>query len=115
MDNADQVLTTVWDYCLRRRIAFKFLRGLDALLPANAKYAHRGASGKFVTIYPADEAPLSESFPVPAAFLDEAVRVITGDSQTRAGDRPNRLAQLDPDRRINVTNVVKKIISDHLH
>jgi tRNA A-37 threonylcarbamoyl transferase component Bud32 len=58
LDNADKVLTTVWDYCLRHRIPFKFLRGLEALLLANAKYAHRGASGKFVTIYPADEAQL---------------------------------------------------------
>ena len=55
LDNADKVLTTVWDYCVPRRISFKFLRGLDALLLANAKYAHRGSSGKFVTIYPADE------------------------------------------------------------
>ena len=58
LDNADKVLTTVWGYCLRHRIPFKFLRGLDALLLANAKYAHRGSSGKFVTIYPADEAQL---------------------------------------------------------
>jgi tRNA A-37 threonylcarbamoyl transferase component Bud32 len=58
LDNADKVLTTVWDYCLRHRISFKFLRGLDALLLANAKYAPRGSSGKFVTIYPVDEAQL---------------------------------------------------------
>jgi serine/threonine protein kinase len=58
LDNADKVLTTVWDYCLRRRIPFKFLRGLDALLMANAKYAPRGSSGKFVTIYTTDEAQL---------------------------------------------------------
>lgn len=58
LDNADTVLTTVWDYCLRHRIPFKFLRNLDALLLANAKYAHRGSSGKFITIYPADEVQL---------------------------------------------------------
>ncbi len=58
LDNADKVLTTVWDYCLQHRIPFKFRRNLDALLLANAKYAHRGSSGKFVTIYPADEVQL---------------------------------------------------------
>ncbi|MDC0766350.1 class III lanthionine synthetase LanKC [Streptomyces sp. HD] len=55
LDNAQDVLTAVWDYCVPRRIAFKFLRGADNLLLANAKYAHRGSSGKFVTVYPADE------------------------------------------------------------
>jgi tRNA A-37 threonylcarbamoyl transferase component Bud32 len=58
LDNAGKVLTTVWDYCLERRIPFKFRRDLDALLLANAKYAHRGSSGKFITIYPVDEAQL---------------------------------------------------------
>ncbi|MDO0910291.1 class III lanthionine synthetase LanKC [Streptomyces sp. DT2A-34] len=55
-DNAQTILDAVWDYCVQRRIAFKFLPGLDTLFLANAKYAHRGSSGKFVTIYPADEA-----------------------------------------------------------
>jgi hypothetical protein len=58
LDNAQDVLTAVWDYCVPRRIAFKFLRGADNLLLANAKYAHRGSSGKFITVYPADEASL---------------------------------------------------------
>lgn len=58
LDNADKVLTTVWDYCVRHRLPFKFLRDREALLLANAKYAHRGSSGKFVTIYPADEVQL---------------------------------------------------------
>ncbi|MDC0773233.1 class III lanthionine synthetase LanKC [Streptomyces sp. HD] len=55
-DDAQQILDTVWDYCVPRRIAFKFLPGLETLFLANAKYAHRGSSGKFVTIYPVDEA-----------------------------------------------------------
>lgn len=60
LDNAERVLAAVADYCLDRRIAFKFLRSLDVLLLANAKYANRGSSGKFVTIYPADEAQLKD-------------------------------------------------------
>ncbi|WP_318721713.1 class III lanthionine synthetase LanKC [Streptomyces albicerus] len=55
LGNAQDILTTVWDYCVPRRIAFKFLPSADHLLVANAKYAGRGSSGKFVTIYPADE------------------------------------------------------------
>ncbi len=55
LDNAAQILTEVWNYCLPRRIPFKFLPSKEELLLANAKYAHRGSSGKFVTVYPADE------------------------------------------------------------
>lgn len=59
-DNVERILSTVADYCISRRIPFKFLRSVDALLLANAKYANRGSSGKFATIYPADEAALKE-------------------------------------------------------
>ncbi len=58
LDNAEEILAAVWDYCVPRRISFKFLPSKDFLLLANAKYAHRGASGKFVTVYPADETQL---------------------------------------------------------
>lgn len=51
----------MWDYCLQHRIPFKFRRNLEVLLLTNAKYANRGSSGKFVTIYPADEAQLEVS------------------------------------------------------
>lgn len=58
LDDAEDVLTRVWDFCVGRRVAFKFLRDRNSLLLANAKYADRGASGKAVTIYPVDEAAL---------------------------------------------------------
>ncbi|MGH3788397.1 MAG: class III lanthionine synthetase LanKC [Pseudonocardiaceae bacterium] len=58
LDNAERVLAVVADYCRNRRIGFKFRRSPAALLLANAKYAHRGSSGKFVTIYPVGEAQL---------------------------------------------------------
>ncbi|WP_306801462.1 class III lanthionine synthetase LanKC [Streptomyces sp. T12] len=58
LDDARNTLTAVWDYCVPRRVAFKFLPSEDNLLLSNAKYAPREASGKFVTIYPADEAQL---------------------------------------------------------
>jgi hypothetical protein len=58
LDNAEEVLGVVFDHCMERRIPFKFIRSKQCVLLRNAKYADRGASGKFVTIYPADEAQL---------------------------------------------------------
>jgi tRNA A-37 threonylcarbamoyl transferase component Bud32 len=58
LDNADEIIGAVWEYCIPRRIAFKFIRNAQLLLLRNAKSANRFSSGKFVTIYPADEAQL---------------------------------------------------------
>ncbi|MFG3706494.1 class III lanthionine synthetase LanKC [Micromonospora sp. NPDC047670] len=58
LDNAERVLDTVWDYCVPRGLSFKFLRGPRTLLLRNSKYASRAASGKFVTVYPRDDAEL---------------------------------------------------------
>jgi tRNA A-37 threonylcarbamoyl transferase component Bud32 len=52
LDNAEEILDIVWNYCVPRRIAFKFIRSRRLLFLRNAKYADRGLSGKFVTIYP---------------------------------------------------------------
>jgi len=52
LDNAVAVLDAAWEYCVPRLIAFKFLPDRVTLLVRNGKYADRGASGKFVTIYP---------------------------------------------------------------
>jgi class III lanthionine synthetase len=57
-DNAGDVITQVWDYCVPRGIAFKFVPSRLAVHLRNAKYAPRGHSGKVVTIYPVDEAQL---------------------------------------------------------
>ncbi|MFJ9631679.1 class III lanthionine synthetase LanKC [Streptomyces sp. NPDC101175] len=45
---------------LRRRVPFKFLRSRDALLLMVDKHMARGSSGKFITVYPADETELEE-------------------------------------------------------
>jgi tRNA A-37 threonylcarbamoyl transferase component Bud32 len=58
LDNAERILDVAWDYCVPRGLPFKFLRSPRMLLLRNAKYARRGSSGKFVTIYPRDEAEL---------------------------------------------------------
>jgi len=56
LDNAEHVLTRVWDYCVPREIYFKFVPSRLAVFMRNTKYAPRGSSGKVVTVYPADEA-----------------------------------------------------------
>ncbi|MEU5646625.1 class III lanthionine synthetase LanKC [Streptomyces milbemycinicus] len=56
--NAEFVLETVWTYCVQRGIAFKHLTDHAHLIGRNAKYAERGGSGKFITIYPRDDTEL---------------------------------------------------------
>ncbi|KUL22558.1 class III lanthionine synthetase LanKC [Streptomyces regalis] len=70
LDNAQTILDVVWDYCAPRRIAFKFLPAKEALFLTNAKYAHRGSSGKFVTVYPVDEAQCERVLTELGALLD---------------------------------------------
>ncbi|MEU3184039.1 class III lanthionine synthetase LanKC [Streptomyces sp. NPDC006923] len=55
LDNAESVLSRVMDYCVPRGIAFKFVPSRYLLHTRNAKYADRAASGKFITVYPADD------------------------------------------------------------
>ncbi|MDK1474910.1 class III lanthionine synthetase LanKC [Streptomyces sp. 549] len=56
LDNAESVLSRVMDHCLARRVPFKFVPNRYLLHTRNAKYADRAASGKFITVYPADDA-----------------------------------------------------------
>ncbi|MFE6171606.1 class III lanthionine synthetase LanKC [Streptomyces sp. NPDC056464] len=58
LTNAEKIARIVWDYCVARTIAFKFVPGRHLLHLRNAKYAGRDSSGKFVTVYPADEEQL---------------------------------------------------------
>ncbi|EMF01465.1 class III lanthionine synthetase LanKC [Streptomyces mobaraensis NBRC 13819 = DSM 40847] len=55
---ADKTAADVWDYCVPRGIPFKFVPGPHQLHLRNTKYAGRDHSGKFVTVYPADEEQL---------------------------------------------------------
>ncbi|MEO3743340.1 class III lanthionine synthetase LanKC [Plantactinospora sp. B5E13] len=71
--NAERVLESVWDYCVPRGLSFKFLRGPRMLLLRNSKYARRGSSGKFVTVYPRDEAELELACKELAERLDGEV------------------------------------------
>ncbi|KMO93407.1 class III lanthionine synthetase LanKC [Streptomyces roseus] len=53
--DAEEVLEALHAWCLKEHVTFKFLRGLPILQVQNSKYAPRGASGKFCTVYPRDE------------------------------------------------------------
>jgi len=57
--DAAKVCEAAWDYCVARRIPFKFLRSRQAVTVMNGKYADRAASGKLVTIYPLDDRQLA--------------------------------------------------------
>ena len=70
MASAEQVLAAVWDYCTARGIAFKFVRSRSYVFLRNMKYAHRGSSGKFITIYPLDEQELETVLTELGAILD---------------------------------------------
>ncbi|MET7481161.1 class III lanthionine synthetase LanKC [Streptomyces sp. NPDC005648] len=59
-ENAERIAAIVWDHCVPRRIPFKFVPGPHLLHLRNTKYAGRDTSGKFVTIYPADEEQLHQ-------------------------------------------------------
>ncbi|MFF8036347.1 class III lanthionine synthetase LanKC [Streptomyces sp. NPDC016626] len=56
--NAEKVASTVWTYCTERAVAFKFVPRPDLWHLRNSKYAARHGSGKFATLYPADERQL---------------------------------------------------------
>ncbi len=68
--DAEKILQAIWDYCIPRGIAFKFVRSAQLLLLANGKYAHRGSSGKFVTIYPRDDSEFETILTELGAGLD---------------------------------------------
>ncbi|MEU4569806.1 class III lanthionine synthetase LanKC [Micromonospora sp. NPDC023956] len=74
VENAERVLDAVWSYCVPRGLAFKFLRSPRIVLLRNSKYAYRAGSGKFVTIYPRDEAELE----LACKELDELLAGETG-------------------------------------
>jgi len=68
---ADVTLDRTAAVLLRRRVPFKFLRSGQALRLMSDKNMARGGSGKFVTVYPADDAELE-------AILGELVPAVDG-------------------------------------
>jgi serine/threonine protein kinase len=68
---AGVVLERSAEVLLRRRVPFKFLRSDRALRLMSDKNMSRGSSGKFITVYPADDADLE-------AVLGELVPAVDG-------------------------------------
>ncbi|MFI6338766.1 class III lanthionine synthetase LanKC [Streptomyces sp. NPDC050535] len=69
-ENAERIAGIVWDYCVPRAIPFKFVPGPHLLHLRNVKYAARDGSGKFVTLYPADEQQLQTVLEELGALLE---------------------------------------------
>jgi serine/threonine protein kinase len=59
--DAQTVLDIVSDYCFHQQISFKFLVNETAFIRRNMKYADRGGSGKFITVYPCSDQQLEET------------------------------------------------------
>lgn len=59
LDNAARILDVVAGYCTANGIWFKFLKSPETLQQRNSKYGDRGSSGKFITVYPADDRHLA--------------------------------------------------------
>ncbi|MFF4470561.1 class III lanthionine synthetase LanKC [Streptomyces sp. NPDC001599] len=87
LDNAESVLDRVWRHCVSGGTAFKFVPSRYLLHQRNAKYADRAGSGKFVTVYPADEAEFER-------LVGELSELLAGEpgphilSDLRIGDGP---------------------------
>ncbi|MFG3259392.1 class III lanthionine synthetase LanKC [Streptomyces sp. NPDC048172] len=69
-DNAATVLRRTWKACVERRAAFKFLPAPHLLHLRNSKYAPRGSSGKFITVYADGEAALKDLLDALGTALD---------------------------------------------
>lgn len=87
LDNAERILDPIWEYCIREGIPFKFIRSRQLLFLRNMKYADRGYSGKFATIFPVDEQQLQR-------ILEELSPLLAGNespyilSDLRYGEGP---------------------------
>lgn len=77
---SDKVLQVCWDRCIAAGVGFKFLKSREVLFFRSGKYGDRTASGKFITIYPRDDAeaarlldeldPLLREMPGPTILSD---------------------------------------------
>ncbi|WP_129312246.1 class III lanthionine synthetase LanKC [Streptomyces sp. L2] len=70
LNNAEKTAAKVWDYCVPRGIPFKFVPSVQLLYLRNSKYAGRGSSGKFATLYPVDESELHQVLQELGELLD---------------------------------------------
>ncbi|MGW6984593.1 class III lanthionine synthetase LanKC [Streptomyces sp. NPDC054932] len=67
---AQEILDKAAAVCTTHRVAFKYLRSGRLLAAFNSKYAHRGSSGKFITVYPSGDEELKTLLDGLTAALD---------------------------------------------
>ncbi|MBB4934083.1 hypothetical protein F4561_004903 [Lipingzhangella halophila] len=60
LENAPEILDTVWEYCMSHPVMFKFIRSTGVLARRNGKYGDRGSSGKFISLFPPNDADLEK-------------------------------------------------------
>ncbi|MFE0465276.1 class III lanthionine synthetase LanKC [Kitasatospora sp. NPDC058965] len=86
LENAARILDTVRAYCFAHRVPFKFLRSITLVQTQNAKYASRGSSGKFMTLYPVGDEALERCLvDLDAALAGESGPYILSDLRWRNG------------------------------
>ncbi|WP_432169512.1 class III lanthionine synthetase LanKC [Streptomyces sp. 1222.5] len=86
LDNAEHILSVVSAYCFENRMAFKFLRSPALVQTQNAKYASRGSSGKFMTLYPVGDDALERCLhDLGAALTGQQGPYILSDLRWREG------------------------------
>ncbi|MER7578888.1 class III lanthionine synthetase LanKC [Kitasatospora sp. NPDC097691] len=86
MDNAPRILDVVRTHCFAHRVAFKFLRSPALVQTQNAKYAPRGSSGKFMTLYPVGDDALERCLTdLDASLAGEPGPYILSDLRWREG------------------------------
>ena len=60
---AQGMLDAVAPWLIEQKVSFKFQSSLEQCIEANSKYADRGESGKFITIYPRGAAEFADLLP----------------------------------------------------
>ncbi|WP_375385418.1 class III lanthionine synthetase LanKC [uncultured Microbacterium sp.] len=100
---AADLLRTVSTFCHSRRLPFKHLVHRHVLWSVNGKEADRTASGKFITIYPSDEAQLHDALVgldglvggMPGPYVLTDLRWNSGPLSVRYGAFTRQLADID--------------------
>ncbi|MEU4802577.1 class III lanthionine synthetase LanKC [Actinosynnema sp. NPDC023587] len=118
--NAGELLLACYDHLVRRRVPFKYLRTRSIVLARNSKYAPREASGKLITIYPADEAQLETTLREldellggrPGAYILSDLRYSAGPLFVRYGGFVEQWLEVDGKRVLAIEGTHGELVPD---
>ncbi|CCH28893.1 class III lanthionine synthetase LanKC [Actinosynnema sp. NPDC047251] len=118
--NAGEVLLACYEHLVARRIPFKYLRTRSIVLARNSKYAPREASGKLITIYPADEAQLEKTLREldellagqPGAYILSDLRYAAGPLFVRYGGFVEQWLEVDGRRVLAIEGATGELVPD---